>query len=216
MLRKKPEIPLDAHLAETHAPTAQKIIRSTLSVLGSHGLDGLTTKTISEKSNLSTGIIHHYFDTKDNLVYASYVFLVRNLQIKTLKVLKLENDHYKRLWKMVKIHFGDIQLSKEATSVWPHFWSQAIHDKRASRLHYVYSRRLMSNFICTFRKLGYKRKEARFRAQQLMFVIHGAWIEHRVSRSISNKEELYDTLKRNLKLLVGKDTQSASKHAAAR
>ena len=203
MPRKKIEIPTSPHAGGVYVPTARKIIKSTLAVLGSQGHDGLTTKTISKKSNLSTGIIHHYFDTKEKLIYASYVFMIRNLQRKTIKVIKKESDPYKRLWKMVKVHFGDVQLSSEATSIWPQFWAHAIHDKAVARLYRVYSRRLRSNFTRAFREIGFDRQQSIRRAEQLLCAIHGVWIESRISKMVSSKEQLRSLLWSYIQLLTG-------------
>lgn len=186
----------------TEEATPLRIMHSALEEISTNGLSGLTTKGISQRANLSTGIIHHYFDTKDNLVYAAYVYLVRDLHQSSLAIFRSESDPKKRLQAMIHMNFSSVHISPEARDVWPQFWAQAAHDPRAARLLRIYYRRFQSNLAHDFRALLGNRKQAQAAANLLLASIHGVWFIHRFSDSPKHREESIALVEQNLELLL--------------
>ncbi|MFZ1342576.1 transcriptional regulator BetI [Thiothrix eikelboomii] len=186
----------------TEESTPLRIMHSTLEEISTNGLSGLTTKGISQRANLSTGIIHHYFDTKDNLVYAAYVYLVRDLHQSSLAIFRAESDPKKRLQAMIRMNFSSVHISPEARDVWPQFWAQAAHEARAARLLRVYYRRFQSNLAHDFRALLGDRAKAQAAANLLLASIHGVWFIHRFSDSPKHLEESIALVEQNLELLL--------------
>lgn len=187
----------------TEESTPLRIMHSALEELSTNGLSNLTTKGISQRANLSTGIIHHYFDTKDNLVYAAYVFLVRDLHQSTLSIFQTETDPKQRLLAMIRMNFSSVHISPEARDVWPQFWAQAAHDERAARLLRVYYRRFHSNLAHNFLTLMGDRTKAHQSATMLLSSIHGVWFMHRFSDQPPATEQTIELLEQQLELLLG-------------
>lgn len=188
-------------LAEDATPL--RIVHSALEEISSNGLSGLTTKGISQRANLSTGIIHHYFDTKDNLVYAAYVFLVRDLHKSTLEIFRREQDPKQRLLAMIHMNFSSVHISPEARDVWPQFWAQAAHDARSARLLRVYYRRFHSNLAHDFHALLGDRERAQAAASLLLSAIHGIWFTHRFSDRPEGLAQSIHLVEQQLALLLG-------------
>jgi len=163
----------------TEEDTPRRIVESAMEEIGSHGLSGVTTKGISQRANLSTGIIHHYFDTKDNLVYAAYVYLVHDLHKSSLEIFHNEPDPYRRLRALIRMNFSSLHLSQEARDVWPQFWAHAAHDERVGRLLRAYYSRFHSNLAHSLRALLKDREKAHKVASLLLSNIHGIWFMHR-------------------------------------
>ncbi|MEZ5451144.1 MAG: transcriptional regulator BetI [Thiolinea sp.] len=182
--------------------TPRLIVESAMEELGVSGISGLTTKGISQRANLSTGIIHHYFDTKDNVVYAAYVFLVRDLHQESLSIFRAESDPKKRLQAMIRMNFSSIHVSPEARDVWPQFWAQAAHDERAGRLLRVYYSRFHSNLAHCFRALLPERDKAQAAASLLLAGIHGVWFTHRFSDQPREMERAIQLLEQQLEMLL--------------
>lgn len=186
----------------TEEATPLRIMHSALEEMGANGLSGLTTKGISQRANLSTGIIHHYFDTKENLVYAAYVYLVRDLHQSSLAIFRSEPDPKKRLQAMIRMNFSSVHISPEARDVWPQFWAQAAHEPRAARLLRVYYRRFQTNLTHDFRALLGDRARAQTAANLLLASIHGIWFIHRFSDSPKQMEEAIALVEQHLELLL--------------
>lgn len=186
----------------TEEATPLRIMHSALEEMGANGLSGLTTKGISQRANLSTGIIHHYFDTKENLVYAAYVYLVRDLHQSSLAIFRSEPDPKKRLQAMIRMNFSSVHISPEARDVWPQFWAQAAHEPRAARLLRVYYRRFQTNLTHDFRALLGNRARAQTAANLLLASIHGVWFIHRFSDSPKQMEEAIALVEQHLELLL--------------
>jgi len=69
-------------------------------------------------------------------------------------------------------------------------WSTSAHDANVRRLCGIFSRRLQSDFIHDFREAGCDPTLARIHAVQTLGLVHGLWIEHRVSETLSLDEVL--------------------------
>lgn len=182
--------------------TPQKIVYATLQEIAANGLSNTTTKGISERADLSTGIIHHYFDTKDNLIYAAYVYLVLDLHQCTLQIFEHEKDPKVRLQAMIRMNFATVHASPEARDVWVHFWADAVHDERISRLLKVYYRRYRSNLTHAFRAILHDRQKSRKAAQLLLAAIHGVWVTHRFSDSPREREKAVELVEAQLDMLL--------------
>lgn len=182
--------------------TPQKIVYATLQEIAANGLSGTTTKGISERADLSTGIIHHYFDTKDNLIYAAYVYLVLDLHQCTLDIFKQESDPKVRLQALIRMSFATVHVSSEARDVWVHFWADAIHNERVNRLLNIYYRRYRSNLANAFKDLLHDTQKSREAAQLLLANIHGVWFTHRFSNSPRERERAIELVEKQLDMLL--------------
>nr|CAA6829193.1 MAG: HTH-type transcriptional regulator BetI [uncultured Thiotrichaceae bacterium] len=182
--------------------TPQKIVYATLQEIAANGLSGTTTKGISERADLSTGIIHHYFDTKDNLIYAAYVYLVLDLQQRTLEIFKHETDPKTRLQALIRMSFATVHVSSEARDVWVHFWADAIHDERVFRLLNIYYRRYRSNLASAFRGILHDSQKSKEAAQHLLASIHGVWFTHRFADSPKERERAIQLIEKQLDMIL--------------
>ena len=182
--------------------TPRKIVYATLQEIAEKGITGTTTKSISERADLSTGIIHHYFDTKDNLIYAAYVYLVMDRYETTLQIFQHESDPKTRLLGMIRMNFSSIHISPEARDVWAHFWADAVNDERIGRLLKVYYRRYRSNLGAAFRSLGMNAEDSRRSAQILLATIHGVWFTHRFSDSPRERERGIELVENHLEMIL--------------
>ena len=56
-----------------------KLINATLEVVGQVGLENLTIRKVSEHAGVSVGLAHHHFTNKDNLVYKTFLYMIRQV-----------------------------------------------------------------------------------------------------------------------------------------
>ncbi len=163
---------------------ASTIIDTTLKEIGKNGVANLTTKTISQSAETSTGIIHHYFDTKDELVLLSYRrLLLDHRSVTTQARAQHPSDPIARLKATLHVQFDDTIFSDDIVRVWPHLWANAMHDSDVSKLLLLYNRRLFGNILYDLNRICDSKKEARLRAHTLMAMIHGLWIERYIVKN---------------------------------
>lgn len=162
-----------------------KLIDSTLEVVGQVGLENLTIRKVSEHAGVSVGLVHHHFENKSNLVYQTFVHLIRRVREQLTAGRRGIADPVERMKFTADMCFSDEVMSPGAANVWPHMWSSSAHEQDVQRLCAAFSRRLRSNFIFDLRQAGCDRTMATIHAIQAMGLVHGLWIEHRVAAIIS-------------------------------
>ncbi|MGT2475354.1 TetR family transcriptional regulator C-terminal domain-containing protein [Paraburkholderia terrae] len=167
-----------------------RLIDSTLEVVGQVGLENLTIRKVSEYAGVSVGLVHHHFENKGNLVYKTFVYLIRRVREQLTAGRRGIADPVARMKFTADMCFSDEVMSPGVANVWPHMWSSSAHDKEVQRLCAAFSRRLRSNFIHDLRQSGCDPTMATIYAIQAMGLVHGLWIEHRVAAIISIDEVL--------------------------
>ncbi|HDR9318560.1 TPA: transcriptional regulator BetI [Burkholderia vietnamiensis] len=167
-----------------------KLIEATLEVVGQAGLENLTIRKVSEYAGVSVGLVHHHFENKNNLVYKTFVYLIRRVREQLIAGRRGIAAPVERMKFTADMCFSDEVMSPGAANVWPHMWSSSAHDDEVKRLCSAFSRRLRSNFIHDLRQAGCDQTMANIWAIQAMALVHGLWIEHRVSETITIDEVL--------------------------
>lgn len=167
-----------------------RLIDSTLEVVGQVGLENLTIRKVSDHAGVSVGLVHHHFENKSNLVYKTFVYLIRRVRDQLTAGRRGMADPVERMKFTADMCFSDEVMSPGAANVWPHMWSSSAHDEEVQRLCAAFSRRLRSNFTHDLRQAGCDRTMATLHAIQAMALVHGLWIEHRVAATISIDEVL--------------------------
>lgn len=199
-----PKAKLSLALEKIDEKTPRKIIEATLEEIGVNGLSVVTTKRISQRAKTSTGIIHHYFETKDNLVYAAYIYLIRELSRQTQHTITPDLSLEERLRTMICIQFSDTLLTETGGNVWPHFWAHSLHDPMVKRILRVYSGRVHSNMAYIFRELGLPRAEARRAAHRLFSTVHGVWLEHQITGMLNDRDYAVSLVEEQLNNILSK------------
>ena len=167
-----------------------KLIDSTLEVVGQVGLENLTIRKVSEYAGVSVGLAHHHFANKSNLVYKTFVYLIKRVREQLTAGRRGIADPVERMKFTADMCFSEEVMSPGAANVWPHMWSSSAHDGEVQRLCAAFSRRLRSNFIFDLRQAGCDQAMANIHAIHAMALVHGLWIEHRVAATISIDEVL--------------------------
>lgn len=186
--------------------TPQRIIEATIRSVGKQGLSNLRSKHICQATQMSSGIIYHYFDTKENLIYQTYIYMIRHIHKETVAMRLAEKDPVMRLRKTVDIHFSPLHLTQEAAQVWPQLWLGANNDSKTKRLLKIYTNRFLNNMVYDLAQLM-PSKRARSCAFGLVSMIHGAWLEYHICGNAS-RQEVYESLHNHITDLVTKQKRN--------
>ncbi len=174
--------------------TCQEIINSTLSAMAEDGIANLTTKSISKRADVSTAAIHYFFETKDNLIYNSFVFIIKSIRLDMLAARKEQTDPFMRIRGAVEAHFSATHMSEQAAYIWPQLWVHAGCDVRTARLVRVFGARMVSNFTYDLCDAGMERRDARLAAIELRALVVGLWLEKQVTKyaALGERREVFD------------------------
>jgi TetR/AcrR family transcriptional repressor of bet genes len=159
----------------------QQLIDATIHVVAEVGLKGATINLISKRAGMSSGIISHYFGSKQSLIEASVQYLLSQLKIE-----HSPDNPYDRLMKIVDLNFSGIQRADASTRTWLSFWGQSMHDPKLYRLQEINKRRLVSNLRYSFKQL-LDPKTAHDAAEVTAALIDGFWLRCALSRANQEK-----------------------------
>ncbi|AIY67236.1 transcriptional regulator BetI [Pseudoalteromonas piratica] len=131
----------------------QQLIDATLNSVAELGLKATTINTISKRAGLSSGIISHYFGSKNGLIEATVRYLLTSL--KSSLISKIDNNvsQQQRLMLIVEANFSVVQKQAHVTKTWLSFWAESMHDEQLHRLQTVNAKRLYSNLLYSFKTL---------------------------------------------------------------
>jgi len=126
--------------------TKSRLIDATLQSISENGIADTTTSKISEIADVSKATIHHYFDSKENLLYETMLHLLRLM--KEQSQLRLKGALTPRAKLMAVVESVSLDCSGDAAETggaWFSFWAQSDHTPGLARLMSIYSRRLRSH-----------------------------------------------------------------------
>ncbi|WP_372769404.1 transcriptional regulator BetI [Pseudoalteromonas sp.] len=131
----------------------QQLIDATLSSVAELGLKATTINTISKRAGLSSGIISHYFGSKNGLIEATVRYLLTSLKSSLISKIDTNISQQQRLMLIVEANFSVVQKQAHVTKTWLIFWAESMHDEQLHRLQAVNAKRLYSNLLYSFKAL---------------------------------------------------------------
>ncbi|ATD00599.1 MAG: transcriptional regulator BetI [Pseudomonadota bacterium] len=131
----------------------QQLIDATLNSVAELGLKATTINTISKRAGLSSGIISHYFGSKNGLIEATVRYLLTSLKSSLISKIDENISQQQRLMLIVEANFSVVQKQAHVTKTWLSFWAESMHDEQLHRLQAVNAKRLYSNLLYSFKTL---------------------------------------------------------------
>ncbi|WP_166266726.1 transcriptional regulator BetI [Marinobacter caseinilyticus] len=159
----------------------QQLIEATLKVIEQHGFQGATIGKIAGASELSVGIVSHYFGSKQGLLEATMRYLLSSLRHDVQALMAARpNEPRERLMAIVDANFSGVQTNAQSAKTWLAFWTQAMHSPELMRLQRVNERRLLSNLVFYLHQLM-PPERALTTAQTIAALIDGFWLRAAMS-----------------------------------
>nr|WP_067290613.1 transcriptional regulator BetI [Marinobacterium profundum] len=153
----------------------KQLIEATAAAIHQHGYANTTVAKISKIAGVSTGIIHHYFDGKSDLLAETMRQLMRQLTDGIYSDWSRANSPRERIAAIIDGNFSAEQFAPEVVTCWLAFWAETPHDTALQRLSGIRGARMRSNLLHNFREL-LPADEARDAALLLASLIDGLWI----------------------------------------
>lgn len=167
----------------------QQLIDATLKVIEEHGFQGATIGKIAKVSEMSVGIVSHYFGGKQGLLEATMRHLLSMLCRDVFDLMETRPDTPReRLMAIVDANFSGVQTGSQSAKTWLAFWTQAMHSPDLMRLQRVNERRLLSNLMFYLKALM-PAERVLGTAQTIAAMIDGFWLRAAMSEGRIEPDE---------------------------
>jgi TetR/AcrR family transcriptional regulator, transcriptional repressor of bet genes len=164
----------------------RQLIDATIVSIGRYGLADTTVRRISREAGVSSGIIHHYFGGKNELLEATMRRLLALLREDVVVQLGKARTLEERIIAIVASNFAVSQFQRGVITAWLAFWAQAPHVPALDRLQRINAKRLRSNLLYSLRRL-LPRAQAEQTARGLAALIDGLWLRAALDGSLDGE-----------------------------
>ncbi len=163
----------------------KQLIAAAIESIHEYGLADATVARIAHKAGVSTGIVHHYFDNKNDLLFETMRWLLEELRTETVERLKQAATPAERAYAIADASFAEQQFSTEVMTAWLALYGSAQKSERLSRILSIYARRLQSNLRHALNELMSKRSAERA-AESTAALIDGLWLKAALAGGIAD------------------------------
>lgn len=163
------------------------LIDATIAEIGATGSLDVTVAQIAKRAGVSSGLAHHYFGGKDDILLAAMRRVLVDYGSEVRGRLAAALTPQDRLRAIVEGSFAPSNFSAATLSAWLNFYVLALSSEPARRLHRVYAARLRSNLCHALRPMvGVRAAELAHRTAEL---IDGVYLNQGLSPSGPNGEK---------------------------
>jgi AcrR family transcriptional regulator len=122
------------------AERRRQILEATCSVVAERGFRAVRIVDVAERAGYSTGTVHYYFDSKDDLLKEAFRFQYEQSVGRRETYFTEDDDPVTRLRKMADGYLPTTPKTIEAWRVWMELWVSALGDRAMSEINdYFYS-----------------------------------------------------------------------------
>jgi len=159
----------------------RQLIEATIASIHEVGLAESSLSRISARAGVSTGIVHHYFEDKAELLESTLRVLGTSLRRSVVMRLDRARTPAERLMAVVDGNIGPDQFTPEGVSAWLAFWAQVPTNTRLARVQRIIISRLHDNLVHALKQMD--RGDADEIASVVEALIDGLWLR----AALSNK-----------------------------
>ncbi|HWT99167.1 MAG TPA: transcriptional regulator BetI [Terriglobales bacterium] len=132
----------------------RQLIDATIVSIHELGFGESSLSRISARAGVSTGIVHHYFEDKADLLEATLRHLGNNLHEAVVTRLAAAQSPIARLMAVIDGNLGPELFTPEGVSAWLAFWAQVPTNERFARVQRIIIGRLHDNLVAALRPLA--------------------------------------------------------------
>jgi transcriptional repressor BetI len=132
----------------------RELIAATIATIHDEGFHDATVARIARRAGLSTGIVHHYFRDKDDLLEATMRALGASLGEEITARLAAASTPRERIYAVIDGNFSATQFTRQGVIAWLAFWAVVPFSERLARIQRVIYGRLRSNLMHAMRLIA--------------------------------------------------------------
>lgn len=151
------------------------LIAAAIEEIHAHGSLDITVGQIAKRAGVSSGLAHHYFGGKDQLLVATMRHLLKLLSREVAERLRATDDPRRRVSAVIGGNFAPEQFRPEVITAWLAFYVNAQASDDARQLLRIYAHRLHSNLLDALARM-LSRDDAEQVAEGTSALIDGLWL----------------------------------------
>lgn len=177
------------------------LIDATIAEIGLAGSLDVTVSGIARRAGVSSGLAHHYFGGKEDMLLAAMRHVLGVYGREVLAGLRSARTPEKRLEAIVRGAFAPSNFRSDTVAAWLNFYVLALSSDPARRLHRVYNARLLSNLTHALRPLTGDRAPGI--ARRAAALIDGVYLTQGLAASDPNSDVAADMVLTAIGLELG-------------
>jgi AcrR family transcriptional regulator len=154
----------------------QELIEAGILCLGKGGMSAFTIDQICKQARVSRGLIHHHFDSKEDLLLCIYAqmteYLLRDIS---------DRSPFEQIASFIESSFDKNSFKKSSLRAWLAIWGEVATNSRMKALHQEryakYKQQLMTALHRIASSTGLN-LDAEYIARHLIALIDGLWLEY--------------------------------------
>lgn len=155
----------------------KQLVEAAIAAIHEYGFANATVARIARRAGVSSGIVHHYFADKDELLFATMRALLAELRRDTVARQRNATTPRQRVNAIIDASFGDAQFDEQVFSAWLALYGNARQSERLQRILALYHRRLRANLMHELVQLMDRPRAARL-AEGIGAMIDGLWLRY--------------------------------------
>jgi TetR/AcrR family transcriptional repressor of bet genes len=170
------------------APIRRKqLVEAAIAVIHEQGFANATVARIARQAGISSGMVHHYFRDKDDLLFTTMRHLLAELRADALMRLSGASSPHQRVCAIIDACFGEVQFEEQVFSAWLALYGNARHSDRLRKIVSLYHRRLKSSLVHELRRILPEAEAPRL-ADGIGAMIDGLWLRYALTGKPENPE----------------------------
>lgn len=163
--------------------------QAALDILYEDGLRELTLQRVGERAQLSKGVVHHYFLSKDDLVAGAMRHEYRAFGLAVTQLLRKTKSPSERVWTLITAQLADSYLQLNSLHWYLNSQEAGFRNPGIARIYDITERRGRSNIAFALKQLM-PAADARRMTWSLWSMIEGACFLMFSDRAIKRKDVL--------------------------
>ena len=165
----------------------KQLVEAAIATIHQHGFASATVARIARTAGVSSGIVHHYFADKDELLFATIWELLAELRRDTVDRQREARTPRERVNAIINASFSDKQFDGQVFSAWLALYGNARQSERLKRILKLYHRRLHANLMAELSKFMDRKSSAKL-AEGIGAMIDGLWLRYALTGKPENPE----------------------------
>ena len=155
----------------------RQLVEAAIAVIHEEGFGQATVARIARRAGVSSGMVHHYFEDKDDLLFTTMRHLLAELRADAAARLSRATSPRERIRAIIDACFSEAQFDEQVFSAWLALYGNARQSPRLQGILSIYHRRLRSSLMHELRHLA-PLPEAMRMAEGIGAMIDGLWLRY--------------------------------------
>lgn len=131
----------------------EELVEAAIAVVAKEGLHGATLAQIAVEAGMSTALVNHYFESKDDLLEATMRRLSKQYRAEIMALMPPDPTPAQRLKAIIEGSFQPNTLTLASRRAWVQFLVNAMSGGRIFHLFQVTGERVVSNIRYAVKRL---------------------------------------------------------------